>query len=606
MHRGSQSHLNKNKMTNVPVTNLVKSRLEEASKKMSTQKHKLRTELRRVMSDRVMKITKCSQQATVEKINQLRIGPPVTTLAASRTVTSVVAHTSNNTNLVLLNKNSSLSADKSIIQQNSQEKKPDSPIETNKLIVLQTIDLVDKQSLVNHLKSVYNDIVDKNGSILLGARQIVSSVTHYVNSNKLDLKTKMDELLNKHLLQTNIKIKQKYKSDEFCDKIKIEVQLQVLLQIELYIVANQSKTKVDDDWVWEIANSIRWLSQNFKEKFKIEKFLFGEIYATYHPLVPDFMMSLMEELGYDKENNDDTDDNVQSSLCSSSAPTSPTGSPLATPVKLSPLKNGLPTITNNNNPFVITKNHLSQVHLKEDSNSNSNSFSNYTCTGGINSLFEDISSSQQFNSNSQSGYSNGMSNHSAIFNDSNENDDNNNVTITNNHCNENTCDDYDLLDQFIKKKPVNRITDYSTTSLRSIAVVQKKRTRLKIRSPYRSPSKIDKRKVEKPKNIPAVKEKNILTDDTTDRKRSRPCLITDTPDHKQNSTIITTRQEKLRKRFSIQQFTPMPVVPDTPIKNETTDTDLSNVPRYSNIYGSGQKSAFSSPIKNIKNRQLFN
>ena len=59
---------------------------------------------------------------------------------------------------------------------------------------------------------------------------------------------------------------------------------------------------------------------------------------------------------------------------------------------------------------------------------------------------------------------------------------------------------------------------------------------------------------------------------STSQKRPRTYLITDTPDHKQNATIITTRQEKLRKRFSFQQFnspnTSLPVVPDTPVKSK--------------------------------------
>jgi hypothetical protein len=58
------------------------------------------------------------------------------------------------------------------------------------------------------------------------------------------------------------------------------------------------------------------------------------------------------------------------------------------------------------------------------------------------------------------------------------------------------------------------------------------------------------------------------------RKRPRTCLITDTPDHKQKSTIITSKQEKLRKRFSIQLFntntvpTSLPSIPDTPVKSK--------------------------------------
>jgi len=110
-------------------------------------------------------------------------------------------------------------------------------------IILLILDLIDKQSLINHLNSVYKDVVEKNGSILLGTKQIVSSIVHYVNSNKLDLKVtlklifqnfqifyfcqkflkvKMDEILKDNLIQTNIKLKQKYRDDEQNDKLKIE------------------------------------------------------------------------------------------------------------------------------------------------------------------------------------------------------------------------------------------------------------------------------------------------------------------------------------------------------------------------------------------------
>ena len=214
---------------------------------------------------------------------------------------------------------------------------------------------------------------------------------------------------------------------------------------------NLTKSKVDDDWVWEIANSTRWLSQHFKEKFKIEKFLFGDIYATYHQILPDFVISLMEELGYDKEDNTDTDDNAQS--CSSVAP-STTGSPLATPIKSSPVKNVQQLISNSitanfnsssssqQNPII--NNFINQSYLREDSNSNC---SNLTFVGGFNSLFEDLS---QTNCNSQSGFNgNTNNNNNSIFNDSNENDDNNNTTITNTFANDNSDD---LLDEFKKKK----------------------------------------------------------------------------------------------------------------------------------------------------------
>lgn len=67
--------------------------------------------------------------------------------------------------------------------------------------------------------------------------------------------------------------------------------------------------KADEDFVWELANSVRWLSQTFKQRFKIEKFLFGELYAAYHTgPATEIIQSLMEELGYDKEETDDDDD----------------------------------------------------------------------------------------------------------------------------------------------------------------------------------------------------------------------------------------------------------------------------------------------------------
>jgi hypothetical protein len=86
--------------------------------------------------------------------------------------------------------------------------------------------------------------------------------------------------------------------------------MQILLKIEDLVqtlTVNNIKT-VDDDDVWEIANLIRWLNQLFKEKFKIERFLFGEIYPNYYLNSPEFVVSLMEELGYDKSQNDDDSD----------------------------------------------------------------------------------------------------------------------------------------------------------------------------------------------------------------------------------------------------------------------------------------------------------
>lgn len=69
-----------------------------------------------------------------------------------------------------------------------------------------------------------------------------------------------------------------------------------------------SLVRIDEDFVWELANLVRWLSQVFKQRFKIEKFLFGEIYAAYHGgVATELVQSLMEELGYDKDDDDDSD-----------------------------------------------------------------------------------------------------------------------------------------------------------------------------------------------------------------------------------------------------------------------------------------------------------
>lgn len=135
MNKSSQ--LNRNKMTNLPVSNLVKSRLELASKNMSNNK-KLRTELRRVMSDRVMKITKCSQQQTVEKINQLKIASPLTVATKSNLIPQAVL----SNNLHLANKTLSMistGCENAAVKPLSEEKSQETTTETNKSVVLQTI-----------------------------------------------------------------------------------------------------------------------------------------------------------------------------------------------------------------------------------------------------------------------------------------------------------------------------------------------------------------------------------------------------------------------------------------------------------------------------------
>ena len=142
MNRSSQPQLSRNKMTSLPVSNLVKSRLEAASKNISTNK-KLRTELRRVMSDRAMKITKCSQLQTVEKINQLKISSPLVTTSKLNQPSSLVSHgTVLTNNPVLTNTNpntASVNCKSTLGRETSEAEKQKNTIENNKSIVFQSI-----------------------------------------------------------------------------------------------------------------------------------------------------------------------------------------------------------------------------------------------------------------------------------------------------------------------------------------------------------------------------------------------------------------------------------------------------------------------------------
>lgn len=101
--------------------------------------------------------------------------------------------------------------------------------------------------------------------------------------------------------------------------------------------------------------------------------------------------------------------------------------------------------------------------------------------------------------------------------------------------------------------------------------------RLKMRSPCKDSSGSNNNKTlnETTKKSPVAKSSSILTDDDNGKKRPRTYLITDTPDHKQKTTIIRTKQEKIRKRFSFQPLNTnsnsnnnsLPVIPDTPVKS---------------------------------------
>lgn len=55
---------------------------------------------------------------------------------------------------------------------------------------------------------------------------------------------------------------------------------------------------IDGDFVWELADSIRWLARAGKDRFKIERFLFDELCPVYESRAPRLVRSLLEELGY--------------------------------------------------------------------------------------------------------------------------------------------------------------------------------------------------------------------------------------------------------------------------------------------------------------------
>lgn len=61
---------------------------------------------------------------------------------------------------------------------------------------------------------------------------------------------------------------------------------------------DDDSTGIDGDFVWELADSIRWLARAGKDRFKIERFLFDELCPIYEPRAPRLVRCLLEELGY--------------------------------------------------------------------------------------------------------------------------------------------------------------------------------------------------------------------------------------------------------------------------------------------------------------------
>ncbi len=150
------------------------------------------------------------------------------------------------------------------------------------------------------------------------------------------------------------------------------------------------KVDSDEDGIWEIANSIRWLNHTFKDKFKIEKFIFGEIYSMYYATAPDFIIGLMEELGYDKDEklNESSEKNEEKDVKSPDSLSAYNSSHLSTNVAKSP------TLPNNSiiepstneqvskNSFVLESARISQNSL--------NISSQQITFARVNNLFEEF------------------------------------------------------------------------------------------------------------------------------------------------------------------------------------------------------------------------
>ena len=269
--------MNKNKLTSVATPSVTPRNSGKT----------LRDGLRRVMSDRVMKITRCSQQQNVEKVKQKMvvdllasaIATPVfsgnatsSQIAAAgadavvqmitspedftrsqpvTTTTETVMHAVRSQispNMIamtpkmasdlaqrLVNKDPSPLLAKigsttklspqlisavvaaNVIQQQNQVTK----------ISLQPIkqfDLKDKESLIKHIKTVYDDVQETSGSLIMAAQSITNSISHYVRANQLDLKTTCAEIFKEHLLKTTIQLKQKYQKHQPGSEEKLKLE----------------------------------------------------------------------------------------------------------------------------------------------------------------------------------------------------------------------------------------------------------------------------------------------------------------------------------------------------------------------------------------------
>jgi len=274
------------------------------------------------MSDRVFKITRCSQQ----QLQTNSSNPSNLEQAKHKQSLATTTLNINHSNELLKDSaalspfasDSKVSSDAIKSSQSSsnefgenrlnQEKLGESNLTNNS--IEPRVELKDKSELVDYVTRVYNQAIEEQSLTLsTSVKRIVNAIRSFANSlgdSKQQEQKQMEEIFSEHLLKTNIQLKQKYKTDDErnSDRFRLESELQIILQIENYLSNTQmGRTgRVDEDSVWEIANSFRMLSQMFRERFKIERFLFTEIYANFNtPQSSEFILTLMEELGYDKE-----------------------------------------------------------------------------------------------------------------------------------------------------------------------------------------------------------------------------------------------------------------------------------------------------------------
>jgi len=200
----SASGMNRNKLSQVPLTATSKHKNNSSTQMSSragpsgssTASKKLRTELRRVMSDRVFKITRCSQQqlqtnsSNPSNSDQAKHKQPL--------ATTTTLHTNNSNELIkdsssssssLLASDSKLSNDAIKSPQNSsndtQLNQSEHLAESNLVnsSIEPRVELKDKSELVDYVNRVYNEAVEEQScGLSASVKRIVNAIRSFANS----------------------------------------------------------------------------------------------------------------------------------------------------------------------------------------------------------------------------------------------------------------------------------------------------------------------------------------------------------------------------------------------------------------------------------------